>query len=60
MLVEAGSPLCVCTGGASGSIDGVQFSNHCQQQPTSDLLALKNDVCYIETCKYLHTAPTGE
>ena len=49
MLVEVGGPMCVCEGGASGSIDGVAFNNHCVQQPLSDLLALKNDICFIET-----------
>ena len=33
----------------SGSIDGVSFGNHCAERPTSDLLALKNDICFIET-----------
>ena len=47
--VETSAPMCICGGGMSGSIDGVAFNNHCQPQPTSDLLALKNDICFIET-----------
>eukprot|EP00658_Telonema_sp_P-2_P017566 TRINITY_DN16837_c0_g1_i21.p1 TRINITY_DN16837_c0_g1~~TRINITY_DN16837_c0_g1_i21.p1 ORF type:complete len:697 (-),score=123.62 TRINITY_DN16837_c0_g1_i21:336-2426(-) len=49
MLVRATGPACVCSGGTTGSIDGVAFNNHCQAQPLSDLAALKNDVCFIET-----------
>eukprot|EP00657_Telonema_sp_P-1_P008091 TRINITY_DN28670_c0_g1_i1.p1 TRINITY_DN28670_c0_g1~~TRINITY_DN28670_c0_g1_i1.p1 ORF type:complete len:187 (-),score=52.90 TRINITY_DN28670_c0_g1_i1:77-637(-) len=49
MLVQVSSPMCVCAGGSSGSIDGVAFNNRCASRPTSDLLYLKNDVCFIET-----------
>ena len=35
MLVDVGSPLCVCNDGVSGSIDGVAFRNHCQVRALS-------------------------
>ena len=49
MLVRAGAPMCICAGGVSGSIDGVSFGTKCQPRPQSDLLALKNDICFLET-----------
>ena len=51
MLVQVGSPLCVCPsfGSASGSIAGVGFNKHCQAMPRSSLLRDHNDVCDIDT-----------
>jgi hypothetical protein len=49
MLVRTNAPMCVCDGGESGSIDGVAFGNHCAPPPLSDLLTLKNDICFLQT-----------
>ena len=49
MLVEAGAPMCVCAGSVSGSIDGIAFTTQCQPRPRSDLLALDNDICNLQT-----------
>ena len=52
-LVEAGSPMCVCSafGERSGSIAGVPFNNHCPPALLNDHAgtAAGNDVCDIET-----------
>lgn len=49
MLVKVGAPACICSGGSSGSIDGVRFNNHCPPPPSSTLLEQKNDICFFET-----------
>jgi hypothetical protein len=50
-LVEVGAPMCICSDGKTGSINGVPFStSRCLQSPPhSDLAHQKNPTCHIET-----------
>jgi len=44
-----GQPTCICNTGMHGWINNITFMKNCEPQPTSDLLALKNPTCDIQT-----------
>lgn len=50
MLVEAGSPVCICKGATlGGSINGLPWSNNCAPYPATTILRDHNPSCSIET-----------
>ena len=50
MMVESGAPVCVCRGKTQGgSINGLPWSNNCEQLPATTILHDHNPSCSIET-----------
>jgi len=48
-LAAVDYPTCICSGGVSGSINGVPFHKDCRPEPYGDLLQQKNPSCWVDT-----------